>query len=314
MVEARTTSANRVPVSIAVCTYRRPCPLAELLRCLDQVEDATEWYIDQILIVDNDPALSARSVVDLERHRYVHVPEPGVSNARNAALDAAQGELLVFIDDDELPLSDWPAEVIKPILATEADLVSGPVISSLPDEAPAWLLPFFQRDEAPAGPATWLRSGNLALRLAAVRAAGIRFDPSFNETGGEDVAFSHGLRAKGLRLRWSSKGGVVERVPSDRCSPGWIVDRERTATANYVRVRRTHDRFIELLVEFAPRIALHTAASAWLRLGSLVSRRPEDRLRARVRWARARGQVDGLLGIAGRRYGIHSTRTTEVRS
>jgi len=35
---------------------------------------------------------------------HIHVPEPGVSNARNGALAAAKGRYILFIDDDYMPI------------------------------------------------------------------------------------------------------------------------------------------------------------------------------------------------------------------
>ena len=39
--------------------------------------------------------------------RHVVVPEPGATRARNAGARAADGEVIVFIDDDALPRSGW---------------------------------------------------------------------------------------------------------------------------------------------------------------------------------------------------------------
>ena len=44
--------------------------------------------------------------------RYVHEPAAGVANARNAALAAARGDLIAFLDDDEEAAPGWLAALI----------------------------------------------------------------------------------------------------------------------------------------------------------------------------------------------------------
>ena len=45
--------------------------------------------------------------------RYVHEAEPGIVAARNRALDEASGDVLVFIDDDEIALPGWPNGLLE---------------------------------------------------------------------------------------------------------------------------------------------------------------------------------------------------------
>jgi len=71
----------------------------------------------EIIVADNDPMGSAKDYVttfaktsDIEVI-YKHVPEPGVSNARNGALSIARGRFIAFLDDDMQALDDyiWPS-------------------------------------------------------------------------------------------------------------------------------------------------------------------------------------------------------------
>lgn len=97
---------------IAVCTYRRPLLLNSLLeQLLDQAQRNLDLRL-QLIVVDNDEALSARPVVEEFARRsspliteYVSAQPQGLVVARNAALEYAKslGSPIIFIDDDETP-------------------------------------------------------------------------------------------------------------------------------------------------------------------------------------------------------------------
>ena len=100
------TQPQRLSVVVAVATFRRPDCLARVLPQL--VEQAASIDVDaSVLVVDNDPEGGASGFVsgfDSSAVRYVHEPRPGISAARNRALDeSATADALVFIDDDEEP-------------------------------------------------------------------------------------------------------------------------------------------------------------------------------------------------------------------
>ena len=241
------TRPHRTTASIGILTYRRPRSLA---RCLDGVlaalneESDLTWSIAEVLVVDNDPAGSARSTVlgaarkadTAAPVRYVHEPLPGVANARNRALSEARGDVLVFIDDDEIPASSWPTGLLAVLHETGAAMVGGPVHTEFTSPPPRWVTEgrFFERDEPPhLSLQTWLRSGNLAIDLDQVKAAGIRFDPRYRQ--GEDSAFTRTARAAGLQLRWSSNGAITEFVDAERFSPRWRWRREYVSHRAWTR-------------------------------------------------------------------------------
>ena len=78
-----------------------------------------------MLVVDNDPAASARSACTgfHPAVRYVHEPRPGIAAARSRALrEAGEHDVLVFIDDDERPSAGW----LRSLLDTfEPDRIGG---------------------------------------------------------------------------------------------------------------------------------------------------------------------------------------------
>jgi GT2 family glycosyltransferase len=95
-------SFARVRVSHVIATRGRPEPLREALASsiADLPPDG------EIIVVDGDPARSAEAVVQAARDgretptiHYMQSP-PGLPTQRNRGIDAAQGEVVVFTDDD----------------------------------------------------------------------------------------------------------------------------------------------------------------------------------------------------------------------
>ena len=90
------------PITAVVCTRDRP---TELRRCLAGLLELSEPDLE-ILIIDNAPRdnaskLAFQDVVgDSSRFHYVLEPKPGLSRARNRALEVARGDVVAFTDDD----------------------------------------------------------------------------------------------------------------------------------------------------------------------------------------------------------------------
>ncbi len=291
---------SRLVVDIAILTYKRPdhlhaCLESVLLRA--QVSDS--FSIRQVTVVDNDPASSARNVTrDVGATSklnvwYVCEPEPGVSAARNRALQEARGaDILVFIDDDEVVTADWPGGLLRVMEETGAAMVGGPVRTEFTHTPPAWVVEggYFRREEPPScTPQSWLRTGNLALRLNQIGSR--QFDPSYGLTGGEDVAFSSDIRRQGGSLQWSSTAVVTELVDETRTTLEWVASRQRTATANYYRAHRSIWPGWRLRIRIA-----RTVGSVILSLVPLLVRRrdPNSRIHLKIRLARARGALEVL--------------------
>lgn len=311
---------GRVPVRVAVCTYRRPDRLAGLLpHLLEQVDDATSagdpgTAVDvDVVVVDNDPHRSARPVVEAlgdERVAYEHEPRRGISAARNRALDSAEGRrLLVFVDDDELPRPGWLAHLLRTWAATRPAAVAGHVVARFAQPLDPWIAAgeFFVRGTWPTGterPAA--ATNNLLLDLDRLRAHGLRFDPAFGLTGGEDTMLTSRLTAAGERIVWCAEAVVDDVVTPARSTRRWVLDRAashgRAGTRVAVALAPTPAR---RAVVRARRLA-HGSALASLGAAQWAAGRVSGDLRrqawgARRLW-RGRGVAAGVRGDARPAY------------
>ncbi len=228
-------------MTVVVLTYRRPDDLAELLPMLLE-QAAGEDVVVDVLVVDNDPEGSARAFVEAvgAPSRYVHEPRPGISAARNRALDEVGHDgLLVFIDDDERPTPGWLHQMLGLHRRTAAVAVVGPVVSALPSPLDPWVEAgrFFDRRRLPTGTAIDVAAtNNLLVDLRAVAAAGLRFDEAFGLSGGSDTLFTRRLAATGAPMLWCDEAVVTDVVPRDRATRSWVLHRARRSGNSGSRV------------------------------------------------------------------------------
>ena len=256
-------------LTIAMLTYRRNDYLAqvipELLAQADDVCDAQTTV--SVLIVDNDPQAGARAVVEaaraalggeqpeaaeasgaadsdavaMSRLVYVHEPEPGIVAGRNRALSQAHGsDALVFIDDDEIPSPGWLKALVSTWRAQGCAAVTGPTPPTFEGDPSAWVVASGAFDSWEAADGAQVRSadtGNLLLDLAVVEDLGLRFDPRYGLTGGEDSLFTRQLTRAGGVIRFAAGAVVTKRVPAARARRTWVLERSLRSGSSWARVR-----------------------------------------------------------------------------
>lgn len=222
-------------ICVCICTYKRPEMLRQLLSKLE--EQRTEGLFDySIVIVDNDSAESARQTVESYMHQskvsigYYVEPKQNIAMARNMAIENAKGDFIAFIDDDELPVSDWLYKLYTACTRFEADGVLGPVKQLFDKSYPVWIAKanIYERPSHPTGTvmrATDTRTGNLLLKRAIFDDADNRFEPQFGRTGGEDVWFFVKVIDKGRVFVWCDEAPVYEALPLERWKASYHLKR-----------------------------------------------------------------------------------------
>jgi succinoglycan biosynthesis protein ExoM len=230
---------------IAVATYRRPTGLRQLL---DSLQAGIGSMKAEVLVVDNDAEGSARSIAGEHPLGPVYVvePEPGIAEARNRALAHFGNEYraIIFVDDDEWVSEGWLATLTGYAEQTGADVVVGPVVSVLPEDAPEWVRRggFIQRPLLASGHrlSTAPTNNTLLARDAWVRAGSPRFDPAFSVTGGSDADFFRGICKSGATILYCADAVVHEDVPVERLSVRWLRRRAVRNGIAQTRVRLKH--------------------------------------------------------------------------
>lgn len=96
-------------VSIVICAYTEK-RWDDIVAAVDSCRIQTLQPLEIILISDYNDALADRMQATFPDVRVVpNTREKGLSGARNAAIDAATGDFIAFLDDDAVAAPDWLA-------------------------------------------------------------------------------------------------------------------------------------------------------------------------------------------------------------
>jgi glycosyltransferase involved in cell wall biosynthesis len=113
--------------TVAIPTYNGEKRLHKVLECLHSccIDPSLEQlhipnFCCEVIVVDNNSSdQTAKIVQEYQANwpsnselRYFFEPEQGAAFARQKAVEEAQGELVGFLDDDNLPATDWIAAAI----------------------------------------------------------------------------------------------------------------------------------------------------------------------------------------------------------
>lgn len=210
--------AERLPRLVAAMRAQ-PCPVPfEILAVNNNSNDGTPQVLEE---------LAGQPGVPL---RWVTEPVQGIVAARNRALaEAMDSDILVFIDDDELPCPGLLAAATHAIHHEGAQCVGGKVVVDFAElQRPHWLeddvlgflaqvdhsaAPFWIRDDA-----TPIWTANVAYDMALFRAHPLlRFDRRYDRVGkgaggGEDLMMFRALLAAGTRIRYRPDMCVLHAV------------------------------------------------------------------------------------------------------
>lgn len=277
--------------SVLVPTYNRAHLLdGALTSLLGQTYDSYEVVVVSDGSTDDTAEIARGWAARDSRVRFVDAPHGGLNSARNAALAAARGDLLCFVDDDVVAPPGWLAALVAGYLAyPDAGAFGGPIRLSLERAMPRSC----GREELgetvlDAGPAVIepevLYGSNLAVTRAAVELVGT-FDVTLPSSGDEEEWLRR-LRAAGRRVLYLPDAEVLHRRTEDDLLLRNLL-RKRYARG---RDQVTFDRKVGNVVS--------ARAEARQVLGSVA-----HSVRARC----ALGLV-GAAGAAGRLVGIWRTR------
>ncbi|NIV70225.1 MAG: glycosyltransferase [Phycisphaerae bacterium] len=208
-------------------------------RLLQEVcNQKTEGLFDySIVVVDNDDTKSAKNtVISLKESHQIGIhyfceTKQNISLARNKAIKEAQGDWIVFIDDDEFPEENWLFQLYITAKEFRADGVLGPVKPHFRVEPPEWIVKgkLLERRSFATGSimkdVREMRSGNVLLSRKIINEKELPFDPRFGRTGGEDTDFFTRRLAMGCFFVWCDEAIVYETVPPERFKRAYLLKR-----------------------------------------------------------------------------------------
>ena len=292
-----------IDVSICAVTFRRKAGLTRLLESLARLK-LPEGLAVEVVLVDNDPEASAFCATDRMEAagsldiRWHHERRGDIAHARNRCVEAARGDWIAFVDDDEAVHEDWLVAYADAAGRREADGFFGPVLPRLEVPRASWLdlSTFYARARRPSGTRLGVVgpcTANAFLRRGLMRE--VRFDSGFGRTLGEDADCFLRALDRGADFRWCDEARVDEFIPPERHRAGWLTRRALEGASAWAHIVRARSR--------RPIPLLHLAALARVAVAAL--RLPVAALGGRRRgfraWLGLCTQVGRLWGLLGRR-------------
>lgn len=230
-----------IDVTVAICTWNRASLLDQTLQEFYKlnVPSNINW---ELIVVNNNSTDHTDHV--LKRHsmslplKILHEPKPGHSCARNAALRVAQGDLLLWTDDDVLVDPNWLSAYLDAAQRwPTASFFGGTIDPWFEVEPPAWLSRHWaiakqayvvrQYDEVvrPLAPSESPAGANMAFRTSVLRKY------PFNErlgrfadelSGADDDDVIQRLRDAGELGIWVGSARVRHFLPRNRLTRDYL--------------------------------------------------------------------------------------------
>ena len=108
-----------------------------LNQCLESIVKQTYSNLEILLVDDGSPDRCPEICDEWARRekrvRAIHKQNGGLSDARNAGLALAQGELVMFVDSDDWIAPEMAEKMLEAMEREEADMVICQYIKALPD-------------------------------------------------------------------------------------------------------------------------------------------------------------------------------------
>jgi glycosyltransferase involved in cell wall biosynthesis len=200
--------------TIQLCTYNRAPLLDRVLdACFEQTIDALAY---EVVVVNDGSTDDTASVIARAAERatcrfsVIHQANSGLARGRNVGIAGAQGERIIFIDDDVLPLPNFVEEHLRSHALRPAAIVRGGAINAedfddLPP--PVWTLKDY------SGNFFW--TTNVSVPLRTIRDVG-GFNENFTEYGWEDIDVGLRLRFAGVKAVFNPRALVYHYKPRPR--------------------------------------------------------------------------------------------------
>jgi cellulose synthase/poly-beta-1,6-N-acetylglucosamine synthase-like glycosyltransferase len=172
-------------ISVVVCTYNGSATIRDTMEGLKRLD----YELFEVIVVNDGSKDETASIVAEYPYRLINQQNKGLSEARNAGIYAASGEIVAFIDDDAYPDTQWLRYLAHAFRTTNHAGIGGPNIAPGDDGPVANCVAL-----APGGPVHVLLTDEIAEHIPGCNMAFRRdvlieiggFDPIYRSAG-DDV-------------------------------------------------------------------------------------------------------------------------------
>ncbi len=195
--------------SIIIPTYNRPEHLQQCLQSIALLDYPRHRF--EVIVVDDGSRMSLKPIAvkfeDCISINLIRQPNAGPASARNAGAAAAQGDYLIFTDDDCQPHPDWLKALAEVLKDFPNVLIGGYTINALADNLYStasqllidYLYDYYNQSK---GQATFFASNNFAVSRSLYQQLG-GFDTSFPLAAAEDREFCDRWLHRGFQMHYA---------------------------------------------------------------------------------------------------------------
>jgi glycosyltransferase involved in cell wall biosynthesis len=198
--------------SVVVPAYQAAGVIGDCVRALNAQTVARERY--EIIVADDgstdETALAARQA---GADRVLILTHRGPAAARNAGIEAARGEIVLFTDADCQPAHDWIERMVQPFHDPDVTGVKGVYRTRQRALVARFVqLEYEDKYDKMRGEARidFVDTYSAAYRRA-VFEQGLGFDRHFPRASGEDIEFSYRLARLGYKMVFAPDAAVFHR-------------------------------------------------------------------------------------------------------
>jgi GT2 family glycosyltransferase len=243
IIQKRLPSSSAVKASVILPTKDRGILIEKTIDSLLSLDflstDFEILLIDNLSSTANQKHLRSLQAQYPDRIRYIREIKLGLNNARNCGIVNAQGEILVFLDDDALVPTYWLANIVKYFDRDDrVYALGGKVIAQFTSPAPDWIdlrlglyISNFDRGEQPEKLFynEYPRGANMAFRREAFQQFGL-FRDCFDRKGKSlmsygDIEMCYRLDRGGFTVLYVPDAEVWHLIRGDRLNEAWFQKR-----------------------------------------------------------------------------------------
>ncbi|AKG22498.1 glycosyltransferase family 2 protein [Calothrix sp. 336/3] len=230
-------------ISAIICTHNRDTYLGAAIDSLLAQDFAAGF---EVIVVDNGSSDRTRQVVESRlsnpKLKYIYEPVLGLSVARNAGAQAAQGDILAYLDDDAVASPQW-LRVLYNAYEQNAQLAiaGGKVTLIFPEgvSPPRWLSQGLAANLGAydlgatqvyiENPGLTPRGLNYSIRRCFLADIG-GFDPNLGRVGknllsNEELQMTELALQRGWQVAYIPEAIAAHNVPLERLQRSWYFNR-----------------------------------------------------------------------------------------
>lgn len=247
--------------SVIIPTYNRSEKIVLVLEALNKQSLPPDTY--EVLVVDNNSQDNTKETIQrcIQRYpglhlRYLFEKRQGLNFARNLGVQQALADVLVFLDDDAIPETDWLQALLDAYRDTKTGCVGGKITPDFPQNIrlPRWLSPVFNgyfsgfdpggsQDRELTGNAYFPYGANISFKKEAIVAAGF-FNPKLDRCGGNLIAGGETemclkIHRMGWKIFYSPRAVVHHLISPNRLTRRYFLDHAKGEGITMVLIDRS---------------------------------------------------------------------------